>query len=594
MGPTPTGPRVAALGGLACATLLAGTSVLAAGPAAGQASGANLDFVAPSPVAGASAAAWAPDSRHPDPSTRQHPARLVGSVGADEVTYVSAFEVSSGGARVVTDRVRGSKEAAAAVRAFQRGTHSTSLAVADRVSVATDDTDYDQQWAMPRLDLPVAWSTSDGSGVTVAVIDTGVDTTHPDLAANLLPGHNVVGTEVSDDVTDGFGHGTHVSGIVAAVTGNALGVAGVAPGARILPVKALGDNGTGWTSDIAEAVVWAVDHGARVINLSLASSSDNSVLADSIAYARSQGVIVVAAAGNGRQRGNATTYPAAFPGVLAVAATDVSDVDAAFSSTGSFVDVAAPGVGIHSTVLGGNYGQMSGTSMAAPHVAGVAALLLAELDAEGPIDSTDPVTDLIVRTAEDLGPAGWDPATGYGLVDPVAALAAVTNGLPPARPGPPPDPVADPGTGTGTGADPITPSPSPTRAPSAPDADPTGPPGAVRGLRVRLGRPPVLVRWRPPAPRSDGKAVTHYLVRTGQVPTGRVPAGKVATGQVFTGKVAHPTRWRAWHRVTAPRVHTDVGIGRWRVQVVAVNSDGKSAARTRSFTLTRQMVRLPR
>lgn len=524
------------------------------------------------------------------------------AVGGREVARVSAVQQDARGARVVTERVRGRAEATAAVRDLQADPATTSVAIADPVRIATSDSEYEQQWAFPRLRLPEAWRATTGAGVTVAVVDTGVDAEHPDLAANLVPGINVVGSSRSDDVADGHGHGTHVAGIVAAVTDNAVGVAGVAPSARIMPVKALDDHGSGWSSDVAEGIVHAAEHGAGVINLSLSSSSDNAVLEDAVSYARSQGVVVVAAAGNGRQRGNPVAYPAAFAGVIAVAATDVADIDADFSNTGDYVDLAAPGVAIRSTVPGGGYGDLSGTSMAAPHVAGVIALLLQELADKGSVNSDDAVFDLLTRTAEDLGEPGWDPAYGYGLVDPVAAVTAVTAGLPPVRPGPPPRLPAAPAVpadapvATPTPTPTVTPepvpgaSPTPTVAP-APTATPDLRPGAPRELRVRLGRPPVTLRWRPP--RSG--PVAGYFVRTGRVVDGSVS-------------------WRKWRPATGTRAKAAVSLGRWRVQVVAVGpANGQTATRdlalggtavggpavrgpaaTRTFSVTRALLHLAR
>lgn len=505
-----------------------------------------------------------------DSSVSAPPATLTREV--DGAVRVSALQQGPGGTEVVTQRVAGRRQATAEVRRLQGEPTTAAVAVDDPVTVATDDTEYEQQWAMPRLRLPQAWPISDGSGVTIAVVDTGVDPTHPDLADNLVPGVEVVGSDTTDNVTDGHGHGTHVSGIVAAVTDNAMGVAGAAPGAHVMPVKALTDTGSGWSSDVAEGVVYAVDHGADVVNMSLSSGTDNAVLAAAVAYARSQGVVLTAAAGNARQRGNAVAYPAAFPGVIAVAATDATDADAVFSNTGTYVDVAAPGVAIRSTLLGGTYGNMSGTSMAAPHVAAVAALLLAEIDEQGPVASDDPVFDLLTRTAEDLGEPGWDAAYGYGSVDPVAALTAVTGGLPPARPGPPAiddsDPASDP-----------TPSPQPTRTPTpTPMPTPTlapapvsEPPGKPRALRVMLQRPPVAVRWSPPASGS----VTRYSVRVGRVSDGHVT-------------------WRRWRSTTATKEAVQVSRGRSRVQVVAVNAAGRGPTAQRSFTVTRALLRLAR
>ena len=535
-------------------------------------------------VTPAAASSDGPATRSPDRPARTDPAPLIGAdqsstksartivheVGEREASRISALKWADGTPTVVAKWVKGRDQAAAIVRGLQDDPATTSVAVADPVRVATDDTEFTEQWAFPRLRLPEAWTTSDGSGITVAVVDTGVDSAHPDLAGNLVPGVEVVGAVASNNVADGHGHGTHVSGIIAAVTDNGIGVAGVAPAAIVMPVKALADDGTWWSSDVAEGVIYAVDHGAGVINLSL-SSSGNSVLAQAVEYARSRGVVVVAAGGNARRLGSPTAYPAALPGVIAVAATDATDTDAAFSNTGTYIDVAAPGVAIRSTLPEGTYGGMSGTSMAAPHVSAIAALLLAEIADAGPVASGDPVFDLLTRTAEDLGPPGWDPAFGYGLVDPVAALAAVSDGLPPQRPGPPPpsDDASTPAQTSSPG------SPTPSATPSAsPSPRPTPKlmlrPGAPRSLRVMLQRP-VKVRWRPPV----ASAVTRYLVRVGRVTHDRVA-------------------WRRWRSTTSTSKTVAVSLGRWRVKVAAVNPAGRSRGVRHSFGITRALLRLAR
>ncbi|SNY62822.1 S8 family peptidase [Paractinoplanes atraurantiacus] len=281
------------------------------------------------------------------------------------------------------------------------------------------------QWDFAKLKLTTAWQRSTGAGVTVAVIDTGVDAAHPDLAGNVLPGIDYVAgtTGVS---TDPNGHGTHVAGTIAALTGNGVGVSAVAPSARILPIRVLGADGTGSMADAASGIVYAADHGAQVINMSLGSTDQLAAVTQAIAYARGKGVTVVAAAGNDAQKGSPVSYPGADPGVIAAAATDSADTVATFSNRGSYVDVAAPGVGILSTVptAKGGYGSMSGTSMASPHVAAVVALLKAYRRAWRP----DQIEQALESSAVDLGTPGKDTSYGWGRVDPVAALAKAAPG----------------------------------------------------------------------------------------------------------------------------------------------------------------------
>ncbi|BAL91699.1 putative subtilase-family protease [Actinoplanes missouriensis 431] len=291
------------------------------------------------------------------------------------------------------------------------------------VRVAGSDPYRSQQWALPKIKATTAWTTSTGAGVTVAVIDTGVDANHPDLTGKVLPGYDMI-NKVAGGTTDGNGHGTHVAGIIGAATGNGIGISGVAPDAAILPVRVFDAKGAGYMSDVAESIVWAADHGADVINMSLGSTGKLDALADAVTYARGKGVTVVAAAGNERQKGSPVSYPAAYPGVIAVAATTAADTYASFSNAGGYVDVAAPGDAIVSTyptaLAGGEYVAMSGTSMASPHVAAVAAQLKAYQPALGP----DQVEKILEATAVDLGATGFDTTYGNGRIDAAAALDA--------------------------------------------------------------------------------------------------------------------------------------------------------------------------
>jgi type VII secretion-associated serine protease mycosin len=315
------------------------------------------------------------------------------------------------------------------------------------LAAASNDTYRSQQWALDKLRAETVWGLQRGTGQTVAVVDTGVDGTHPDLAGRLLPGVDYVDAG-GDGRTDPNGHGTHVAGIIGAIAGNGLGVAGLADGASILPVRVLDADGGGWTSDVASGVTWAVDHGATVINMSLAGPDDDPILASAISYAQSHDVVVVAAAGNDRAAGDPVEYPAADPGVVAVAATDSANRSASFSEEGSYVGIAAPGVSIASTypVALGSYALMSGTSMASPYAAATAALLRAA----APSLSASDVIGAMAAAADDLGPSGRDVEFGYGLIDPVNALQSVRGGALPAAPDAPAAPVARPGNGSAT------------------------------------------------------------------------------------------------------------------------------------------------
>ncbi len=277
-----------------------------------------------------------------------------------------------------------------------------------------------QQWALDMLDAEDAWLTSRGGSIDIAVVDTGVTGTHPDLASKLCSGVAFLGSTgipgTGLGAVDGNGHGTHVAGIAAAAAGDGIGVAGVAPDARIIPVRVLDAHGGGSTSDVARGITWAVDHGAEVINLSLGGSYSVAIAA-ALDYAESRGVVVVAAAGNAGPTGP-VNHPASQDTALAVASLDESGEVSWFSTRGEYVDVAAPGSGIMSTYNNGAWTYMSGTSMATPQVSGVAALLLAA----DPDLTPGEVRARIEGTANDMGPIGHDVSSGWGRVDPVAAL----------------------------------------------------------------------------------------------------------------------------------------------------------------------------
>ncbi len=360
-----------------------------------------------------------------------------------------------------------------------------------------NDTYYSQyQWQLPHIGAETAWDTTTGdSSIIIAVLDTGVDLGHPDLASKLVSGYDFINND--DNPDDDEGHGTHVAGIAAAASNNNTGIAGVSWGARIMPVKVLNEEGSGPNSDIAQGVIWAVDHGADILNMSLGGESESATLRDAVTYAYEHGALVVAAAGNSYQEGNRTNYPAAYEHVLAVAATNDRDEHARYSNSGDYVDVAAPGGDpdgnsdddprhwILSTFYrssGNNYAWMSGTSQAAPHVAGLAALLLT-LD---PTLSPDDLTDIIEDTAVDVESPGWDEFSGYGRIDMAAAVAAVlatptptptAPPIPSATPTPTFTPTNTPGTTPTVPWTPTsTPTPTPTVTPtpgSSPTATPT-------------------------------------------------------------------------------------------------------------------------
>ncbi|MED4268253.1 S8 family peptidase [Priestia megaterium] len=244
-----------------------------------------------------------------------------------------------------------------------------------KASYVPNDSFYPFQYGPQKVQAPSAWDvTRSNSGIKIAIVDTGVQLNHPDLTSKLFPGYNFV--DGNTNPNDGNGHGTHVAGIAAAATNNVSGIAGMAPLASILPLRALDNTGNGTLNNIANAIIYAADQGAQVINLSLGGSQGSVTLENAINYAWGKGSVILAAAGN--EGTNTLTYPAYYENAIAVASTDSNDQRSSFSNYGTWVEVAAPGSNILSTYIGSNYAYLSGTSMACPHVAGLAALLAAQ------------------------------------------------------------------------------------------------------------------------------------------------------------------------------------------------------------------------
>lgn len=310
-----------------------------------------------------------------------------------------------------------------------------------------NDPRFGTQWGLTQIGCSDAWDLTTGDpSIVVAVIDTGVDLNHPDLAPLLVAGHDFVDfpagavprpgwvfegdfTGVDATAQDEVGHGTHVAGTICSVSNNAAGVAGVCWNVRLMPVKVLARirnttnnrvSGSGSAAHIAAGIRWATDNGARVINMSLGGYTDTTVEREAVAYAVAQGVVVVAAMANDNIADPA--YPAAYPGVIAVAATDSGDRRASFSNFGPHVDISAPGVGIVSTYWDDTYASLDGTSMASPHVAGVAALVLSRNSAL----TSAQVGDILRDTAKPLRDVPADPVPndryGRGLVQAAAAV----------------------------------------------------------------------------------------------------------------------------------------------------------------------------
>ena len=277
-------------------------------------------------------------------------------------------------------------------------------------------------WGIDRVDAELVWpSGNTGAAIKVGVIDTGISLSHPDLQANIKGAYNAIRSTRS--ANDDNGHGSHVAGTIAAVT-NSQGIVGVAPSTHLYAIKVLSSSGSGYLSDIIEGLDWAISSDLDVVNLSLGTGSNIQSFHDAITRTYNAGIVIAAAAGNS---GGAVIYPAAYEEAIAVSATDSNNAIAYFSSRGPEVDVAAPGVSIYSTYKGSKYATLSGTSMATPHVAGAAALVLKttvgayDADGDGTWDPSE-VKAKLQATATDLGTPGFDNLFGAGLLDAFQAV----------------------------------------------------------------------------------------------------------------------------------------------------------------------------
>ena len=276
---------------------------------------------------------------------------------------------------------------------------------------------FGSQWNMSRIQVPEAHALTRGrAGVRVAIVDTGVDMKHPDLAGHVESVWDFIHQD--DDARDDNGHGTHCAGVVAAQP-DGVGVMGVAPGVTVLAVKALDAEGLGTWSQVAEGIVAAVRRRADVINLSLGAPQASFTLSEAVKFAVGSGVTVVAAAGN--ENSESPSYPASWPGVVSVGSSNTKDLKSPFSNYGPTITLAAPGSKIVSTLRYGEWGEMSGTSMASPHVAGVAALI----KSVAPGFTSAQIRDRLVATVDDLGAPGRDDQTGAGRVNALRAIVGL-------------------------------------------------------------------------------------------------------------------------------------------------------------------------
>jgi len=281
-------------------------------------------------------------------------------------------------------------------------------------ALTTNDPYLGSEWHLTKVGASTAWDSSQGSGVTIAVLDTGVDATHPDLTTRIVPGWNFVDNNAN--TADVNGHGTAVAGAATASLNNSLGVAGLAGQARLMPVRIADANAYTYWSTLAQGLTWAADQGARVANISFVGVATSQAVQDAANYMRSKGGLVVVAAGNnGVDEGIAPTSS-----MLVVSATDSTDTKTSWSSYGSFVTIAAPGQDIWTTTNGGGYQAWWGTSMATPVVSGVIGLMMSAQ----PSLSNSKIESLLYSTSTDLGAAGRDSYYGYGRVNAAAAVSA--------------------------------------------------------------------------------------------------------------------------------------------------------------------------
>jgi thermitase len=338
---------------------------------------------------------------------------LLSSLGARQHDSIPALDV-----RIIRVPQQASEKL---LLALQRN-HDVEYAEPDFIATAigTANDPYftgGNQWYLTKIQAPQAWDSSTGNSTgIVAIIDTGVRASHPDLSGKVLQGYDFINND--SDATDDNGHGTAVAGLCSAASNNGIGMAAVAWANPILPVKVLGADGSGTYSGIANGITWSADRGARIINLSLGGTSSSRTLQDAVNYAWNKKSVIIAAAGN---NGNNTAfYPAACKNVVAVSATTSSDTRPSWSNYGSYVDLSAPGENILTLQGSSSYASWNGTSFSSPITSGVAALMAAA----NPALSNASIVDLLLKNCDDIGAAGYDVYFGNGRVNANRAVAA--------------------------------------------------------------------------------------------------------------------------------------------------------------------------
>jgi thermitase len=363
-------------------------------------------------------------------SSAEERAALIAEIGGEPVTWMPQIGV----AEVRLPAGTSSSVATASAAALPVAANGlVTYAEVDGTVSATyspDDPDFNDatmSYGLRQIDALDAWDVVTGSQqIVIAVIDSGINADHPEFVGRLVPGYDFMDKDAQPE--DASGHGTHVAGIIAAALDNGQGVAGVCPNCRLMPIKVLDKYNMGSWSLLAQGILFAADHGARVINISVGAVIPSQTVESAISYAIESGAVIVAAAGNNDS--NDPFYPAAYDGVVAVGATTRSGKLWAKSDYGSYIDLVAPGDVIYSTFnnlhnIYHGYTYMSGTSMAAPFVSGVAGLLLSV----APKLSATDVTEALILGAEDLGRRGKDSQFGYGRVNAMKSLRAPIEGL---------------------------------------------------------------------------------------------------------------------------------------------------------------------
>lgn len=288
-----------------------------------------------------------------------------------------------------------------------------------------NDPSIGSAWHLSKISAPEAWDTTIGSSqIIIAIADTGTDEAHPDLAAHLIPGWNFYNN--NSDTRDVYGHGTKVAGAAAAIIGNGIGSSGICGNCKIMPLRIAAPSGSATHSTITNAITYAANKGAKVVNISFGSAASptwrSSTIRSAAQYMYNKGGVVVFSAGN-----ETTSYTdTAQPHMLIVGATDSNDALAYFSNTGTMIDVVAPGISIFTSTNGGSYAQVNGTSFSAPITAGLAGLIYSI----NPSFTASKVRDLIKKGADDLGYSGWDPKFGWGRINAATSIAMARGSVP--------------------------------------------------------------------------------------------------------------------------------------------------------------------